>query len=592
MRAPEPPEEPSDAPSARRISTTIAPSFAAHRTLILAVTWVVAAVIAWAIRFAQDDAFISFRYSRNLAEGRGFVFNPGERVQGYTNFLWTLLMAVPERLGWSTPVFSQVIGILLMLATITVVFRFATRLFGDEVMAYLTVVCLIANASFIAYATGGLETMLQTFLIVCIAALLLPVPADPADAPANLTGRRALSGLLGGLAILTRLDSTVFVGALAAIHLFGTLRTLPKEQRTPTAARIVATVSVPLLVLVVPYLAWAWSYYGEPLPNTFFAKTGGTWWMPILFALLYLLVFGLWYAAFLLIGRWRRFGGELRRLPVGQVLWVVPVWILYMILVGADFMEFRFMVPIMPVLAMVAAFLVDHYTKVWRQVAVVAILLLASLSHLAIDALGYPVKSIAELRHWPGNGPSSLVEFGDHLADAFPGGLDEPDQVLMATGTLGVMPYRTDLPTIDLVGLTDAYVARHGEPVPAYFPGHVRIAPVDYVLSAGVNILAAVPEVVTIDEDREDYRLSELLGLYPVVDLKLLPDSTQIIEVPTGDGRAWLVMYVNQHDKVDDAIERLGWNVYPIERTCRLDDMPPLARSLESKTCDPLLPDR
>src|SRR5436189_992982 len=47
----------------------------------------------------DDDAFISFRYAQNLAEGNGLVFNPGERVEGYTNFLWVLLLAAGDVLG-------------------------------------------------------------------------------------------------------------------------------------------------------------------------------------------------------------------------------------------------------------------------------------------------------------------------------------------------------------------------------------------------------------------------------------------------------------------------------------------------------------
>ena len=46
--------------------------------------------VAW---FLCDDAFISFRYARNLLEGHGLVFNPGEYVEGYSNFLWTLELA-------------------------------------------------------------------------------------------------------------------------------------------------------------------------------------------------------------------------------------------------------------------------------------------------------------------------------------------------------------------------------------------------------------------------------------------------------------------------------------------------------------------
>ena len=53
--------------------------------LVLAITYGVC---------TQDDAFISFRYAENLANGQGLVFNPGERVEGYSNPLWTVLFAV------------------------------------------------------------------------------------------------------------------------------------------------------------------------------------------------------------------------------------------------------------------------------------------------------------------------------------------------------------------------------------------------------------------------------------------------------------------------------------------------------------------
>src|SRR5262249_57546373 len=66
---------------------------------------------AWAYRFQCDDAFISFRYARNLGAGLGLVFNPGlERVEGYTNFLWVVLLAALQRVGlrpeWSADVLS------------------------------------------------------------------------------------------------------------------------------------------------------------------------------------------------------------------------------------------------------------------------------------------------------------------------------------------------------------------------------------------------------------------------------------------------------------------------------------------------------
>ena len=75
-----------------------------RRTHVLAVAALVAAcgAAAWsADPVAYDDAYISYRYADNAVRGLGVVFNPGERVEGYTNFAWTAIHALPERLGWS-----------------------------------------------------------------------------------------------------------------------------------------------------------------------------------------------------------------------------------------------------------------------------------------------------------------------------------------------------------------------------------------------------------------------------------------------------------------------------------------------------------
>lgn len=50
-------------------------------------------------RYALDDAWISFRYAANWNKGWGLVYNYGERVEGYTNFLWTILIGLLMRVG-------------------------------------------------------------------------------------------------------------------------------------------------------------------------------------------------------------------------------------------------------------------------------------------------------------------------------------------------------------------------------------------------------------------------------------------------------------------------------------------------------------
>ncbi|MCL2825764.1 MAG: hypothetical protein FWD57_17365, partial [Polyangiaceae bacterium] len=83
--------------------------------------WVaVSAICVFAVRAAlemlwiADDAFISFRYARNLVMGHGLVFNPGERVEGYTNFLWTMLMVPAVALDISVGATAVVLGLVSM----------------------------------------------------------------------------------------------------------------------------------------------------------------------------------------------------------------------------------------------------------------------------------------------------------------------------------------------------------------------------------------------------------------------------------------------------------------------------------------------
>src|SRR5690606_19757581 len=121
--------------------------------------------------------------------------------------------------------------------------------------------------------------------------------------------------------------------------------------------------------------------------------------VPPLYGLFYLAAFFASYAAFLLVGRFRKYRSELLAVPgVGHLLVAVPVWCLYICVVGGDFMEFRFMVPVLPLLAIVAAFLLDRYVNARAQVLLVVVLLAFSGAHrIAPTVIPYPVLTFREL---------------------------------------------------------------------------------------------------------------------------------------------------------------------------------------------------
>lgn len=535
--------------------------------------YVLAAIAAWIVRFVQDDAFITYRYARNFARGDGLVFNAGERVEGYTNFLWTVMHWLPERYGWSSPVFSQLVGIALMVATVAVTLRLARRLFGSESFAFLVALTLLANMTFLAYATGGLETMQQTFLVTSVAALLLPVTAATRD---REVARRVAAGVCAGLALLTRMDSAVLLTVWVLAYLVAQWRReTDTSRRTSTLVASLLQIGLPAAALVVPWLVWKLSYYGDLLPNTFYAKSAGNPIVPPLYGLFYLVVFFISYAAFLLIPRFLRLRRELFAIPgVVQVTVVVPVWCAYLCYVGGDFMEFRFMVPVMPAMAMVAAFLINRYRRTATQVALLAVLLVFSASHRVMPTLiPYPVLTFTELSHWPNESTTTWKGRGEFLAEQFPGGPDVPGQPIIAVTPLGVLPYFADLPTVDMLGLTDPVTARTGEVIEPYYPGHVRMARPEHLVDRDVNLVLGWVRSVDPEPDRSAYRLSELTSMYPSVDLFGLPEDAQVIEIPQVDDTVWLVIYLTQNDAVDAAIERNGWNVVPIARECDTDDL-------------------
>src|SRR5437899_1289235 len=121
-----------------------------HPRAAVAWTCAILAVLAWFNRFAQDDAFIQFQYAAHLVQGRGLVWLTGERVEGYTSFLWTLFMCVPIGLHLDPVPFSYAAGLALFCGTLLATYSLALTLLGSRSTALLTLWLLGANYTFLA----------------------------------------------------------------------------------------------------------------------------------------------------------------------------------------------------------------------------------------------------------------------------------------------------------------------------------------------------------------------------------------------------------------------------------------------------------
>lgn len=442
-----------------------------RRPFVIALAAVVLAAYGWhclAVSYVVDDAFITFRYARNFVAGNGLVYNLGERVEGYTNFFWAMLLS---GLVWIKPTtdflpLAQALGVTFGAATIALVVWFSVRLHGTlQASSLVAAAFLAANSSFCAWSTSGLETTLFTFLVFAASVTYL----------AALDAQRVLllPALLFAMAALTRPEGVVFFAA-ASVHL---VITEMRARRHPVSARTVVWIAG-FAVVCLPHLLWRVAYYGEWVPNTFHAKVGAgleQYRRGIRYIVEYLRNYG-WYVflpPFALL--WRR-----RQRWVDFFVLQVCAYGAYVVYVGGDGLAFfRFIVPIAPfVYLLVQEGALELYRRLHERVALrwvapvsATLLLAAAVGGSARQTL--PVLLFPDTHRW--YEPQSELTFPmnaegytwfdnyfvDRLATAARW-LDAhaPADAVVAATPAGAIGYYTNLRVIDMLGLTDAHIAR------------------------------------------------------------------------------------------------------------------------------------
>jgi arabinofuranosyltransferase len=209
---------------------------------------------AWDTRWLCDDAYISFRYAANLVAGAGLVWNPGELVEGYTNWLFTMLLAGGMALHADPAAIAHTLGLGSYALVMIGVARIERDGRADEGPVCWSVCMVAVMPDLSVWATGGLETMPVAALSVWIA--LLARPGDRA--------RELSAGALGALLYLTRPDCALIAGMLLAAPWFST-----SGARLARALRLLGPLALAIALASVARFA----YYGDWLPNTYYAKS-------------------------------------------------------------------------------------------------------------------------------------------------------------------------------------------------------------------------------------------------------------------------------------------------------------------------------
>lgn len=461
----------SEAPSRR---TLVAQRAGATRFALatFACALVVLGLHAWYYhRFMVDDAFISLRYSDRLIHGLGLTWNDGEAVEGYSNLLWVLGCALLGKLGLQLVLAARVLGFLGTAAAMGALIWVHRGHTGRQALPGLAgALALSLSGSVAIWTVGGLEQPLLAALLAWALALSFPL----LDGSEPRIARLLAVGFLLGLIVITRPDGAVFTLAIC-------LGMVASRGLDPKSVRIVFMLALLPLLFFIGQLAFRLFYYHDWLPNSAYAKVGFTperMWSGVTYVSGAIYLAGLLVPSFMAfrLARKSSFGDRARFLGI-----VLAVWLGYLVAIGGDFFPGRrHLFPAVVVLAYLST--ISLTILIPRKGSFRPVLWGGTLCLVTLVVFQFldPRNAVARNEQWVWDGEC----IGNLLSDAF--GAEHP---LLAVDPAGCVPYFSHLPSVDMLGINDHYLARHR---PADFGKGV----LGHELGDGSYVLSRKPDLV------------------------------------------------------------------------------------------------
>ena len=431
-----------------------------------------------------DDAMISMRYAKNLTEGYGAVWNPGEApVEGYTNPLWVLWMAFFHLLPLSMSKISlavQISGAVFLATNLYFVKKITEHLTPNWLVPLLAV---ILTAFYTPLNNWGLQGMEVSLLVVLLNIAVLKFIRDLQNEQFS-----PWPFVILGFSTLVRIDMIVPALTLTG---FGFLF-VPRHRWKHLGWGLVM-----LAAFIGLQTAIRLGYYGKPLPNTYYLKVNG---LP----LMQQLQRG-WYvfAQFAKDMNWL-----LLALPFAVILWrrekklflltlLFLAQITYSIYVGGDAWEHkgganRYIAIAIPHFFVLFVYALEQILRTLAQKFSLAKPLLVNLTLIAFSLaalanFNFIQRDPAYLRRWLLLRPPLFIEGNkEDTRIALAVRKSTTPQATIAVVTAGAIPYFSERPSLDLLGKNDAYIAQlpahSAETLEEIRPGHMKW---DYDYSIG-----------------------------------------------------------------------------------------------------------
>ena len=419
-----------------------------------------------------DDAGISYAYARSLAGGDGLVSQPGmPPVEGYSNFLWVVLLAPFFAFGLFEPyVTDKIISLVLVAVTFWLIHCSLARLTsGEKLTSLIALLLLSMNSSFLVWTCSGLENPLFCALISLLLYLLLVF----ADSSGSQIKAVIVIGLVSLAVALTRPDGVIYVMAFPFVALLSSRE--GNQYRMKKLVRQLIGFAVSFGFLYGSFILFRYLYFGDLYPNTYYAKDAARH-MDLVglltfsghYVAKYRELFGSFFGSanwllvpVIVIG----FCASGRKSPhLGKIIVVATLTVLSIVaymLLRADYMgEFRFATVVFPLIYIMVGYLIDRvlllkfvsgrFRYLLAGVVVVAVLVFSALEH------------IPRLHDFQTNRPMTLASVRERFAVRFDNIADylQLEDPSFLVPDIGGPLYYSKLRIHDLAGLCDRTIAK------------------------------------------------------------------------------------------------------------------------------------
>jgi hypothetical protein len=389
-----------------------------------------------------DDLYIYFRYVNNILDGNGIVYNPGDRVEGVSGFSWLMALTVFGYLGLPLELTSKISGLTLALVNLFLIFKISLKA-GLGKLSYLACILMLFNLPFVLWSISGFEIMFYMFLMLLSFKLIISLNSESRNIP-------YLSILLFLISVTRPEGILMSLGFLLFVFNF------TRDKSTTLKASLIFG------VLFCSFLLFRIFYFGDILPNTYYAKIGHNLigyyeirsYKNGLFYIIDFFKHNIQFITLLLLLPF-----TIKHLIRNRIfLFAMTVLLLqffFIIFAGGDWMvQYRFMIPAIPFLSLVTVICLNEFLVKRKysakQAIIVALLFpaLATYSFISEDKFIINKETVM----W-----NKLKEHSKDIK------LKIPPGSVTANGSSGIIPYYLkDVEFIDVVGLTNKTIAKNG----------------------------------------------------------------------------------------------------------------------------------